>query len=344
MQELDYYSIKDRMSNSNLSLFETSPLLYYNKIVLGKDEDDNNKVSKSMEDGKLIHAFIEKPDDFVIADVDKIDGMMGKFIEEVVRQEKRFDDGNQYSIAHEYSGFKNSLEVVLKNFEKPENKKYYEYLKTTKSSANVISSSTKKTLNNCVYSLQNNKLICDLLFTKELFWDVFNEEEIYWDYEVEKDVFIPCKSKLDKIIVDYDRKTITIIDLKTTGNSIYGEFQKINNTNVIDIDYYSTGFFATNFLKYSLYRQAAFYSQAILKWIVTLDGVKNVDFTDYQLQYYIIPVETKFPYESCIYNISDRVIQYGHNKINQLMKEYLWCKENQIWKKKKYYMNILEVS
>ena len=47
------------------------------------DGDLEQEVTPSLENGKIIHAYIESPDDFVIADIDKPSEGMSKLVENV---------------------------------------------------------------------------------------------------------------------------------------------------------------------------------------------------------------------------------------------------------------------
>ncbi len=81
----------------------------------------------------------------------------------------------------------------------------------------ILSKSQYKLITDIAQSLNSNK------FTKKYFenstgknMEVHNQLEIFWEFKSEK-----CKSKLDKVIVNHDNKTIQPIDLKTTGVGVY---------------------------------------------------------------------------------------------------------------------------
>ena len=142
----------------------------------------------------------------------------------------------------------------------------------------------------------------------------FNEKEIYFtQHDVE------CKSKLDRIIVDNDKKTVTIVDLKTTSAQVYGEctpLPKKLKTGVLIRDWHVTGFMYSC-LQYSYYRQLAFY----------INAVKS-EYPDYKVEAFIAAVDTKGAYDVAVYQLPDEWIEEGNNEIKSLLTEYKHYKDS----------------
>ena len=64
------------------------------------------------------------------------------------------------------------------------------------------------------------------------------EKEIYFNMHG-----VDCKSKLDRITVNEDNKTVTLVDLKTTSSQIYGECKPLKTkTGILQRDWHVTGF------------------------------------------------------------------------------------------------------
>lgn len=316
---LNYYDV-NRLSNTRMGYFDTNPAVYYSKVILN-NKDDEYLDNKSLENGKLVHLYIEDPKSFVIADVNKIDGLLGNFIEYKA-------SGKSDEDSYKLSGFKISLESVIDKFNKPEAQSYFEYLKYPKDTI-VLSSSQKNTISNCIMSIHKNDTVHKFLLGNELFCEYFNELDIYWEY-ILGDFTIGCKSRLDRVIIDHSERKIKIVDAKTTSGSCTGDIIKINNTGNIKADYYYTGFFY-NFMKYNMYRQAAFYVQALKKHIITN---LTKDINDYEIEFYYVPIETLYNNDCCVYKVSNEILQYGDKVIESIISDLKQCLNNNIWKRK----------
>ena len=91
MEELDYYSVgtveNPVYSNSGGSKLNPeeggSPKKFF--TFLGDNEEKKEKLSLSR--GKLVHTYIESPDDFIVADVDAPSEMMMSLVEAGFRGE-----------------------------------------------------------------------------------------------------------------------------------------------------------------------------------------------------------------------------------------------------------------
>ncbi len=232
--------------------------------------------------------------------------------------------GDCYEEAYNYAGFKQKkLETVIEDF-----KKYDSYYKWCLSKVNHTNNNKdKQVLTNTQYQLITK--ICNSLrtneFTKKYFEnstgkniEIFNQLEIYWEYKQVK-----CKSKLDLVIVDHDSKLIQLIDLKTTGNSVFS--------------------FNSSSFKWRYDMQVAFYTLA-LYWLINQSTDEQWNrFKEYKFQLPKFIVEsTKSPGMPLIYTCSDRLMQNAlyngfvkdgkyYKGIDQLVDDYKWHVENNSW-------------
>lgn len=328
MSEIDYYSRKDCLSNSALGWLQSSPKKFMQYLT----GDIEFKESISMERGTLLHKYIESPADFVVSNVPKVSGLMGKFIEELARITPDnitniYKEDSLLQQAYNNTGFKWSSELVVDNLKKPENLAYYQFLRSSQDKIS-ITTETKKIIDGCIKSLHSNPWVSDLLFkTDELgSKEYYTEYEIYWEYDG-----IPLKSKLDRIIIDHGTKTIKIIDLKTTNKSCYW-------SNSYPVSFQDNSTFRDSFIKYRYYRQLAFYNSAIDYWRNRLveNGLENL--MDYDIENIIIPIETSGNYNCCVLKFStdSKWIKEGNIEWKCILEDYKWHLENNLWEYPRY--------
>ncbi len=237
---------------------------------------------------------------------------MGEFIREYVRTEFEEDMAN-IPLAYEKSGFKQSTDVVFKNFQKPENQAYYTYLKGLmgKSScsaeevviAGSISNNIKehKTANELIYPVE----------TKDIM--VLTEVEVYWDY-IREGIKLPCKAKIDRIIIDLKLFTIKVVELKTTG--------------------YPARYFEKAIRNFKYYRQLAWYEREALKQLL---GQYNLDISKFVVSSYIVAVETTDLNQVRVIKLSNTDLVQGEIEYEWILEQIDWHKKVNFWYKKDYY-------
>jgi hypothetical protein len=234
MSDQNYYA-KEAISNSDLGFLKISP----RQFVMRKRQEMQTK-SAAMELGTLIHRFTLEPDTFIMADVEPVGGKMGEYIKAYHELEKVGTPEDKIpQMAYQMSGYKPSHskpETILKSFQKKEeNVAYYNFLKNSEGKI-ALSNKDRTIVNGCVTSLRGHVVSNKLLFSETN--KFFNEKEIYFNMHG-----VDCKSKLDRIIVDEETKTVTIVDLKTTSNQVYGECTPLKNkTGILIRDWHVTGF------------------------------------------------------------------------------------------------------
>ncbi len=344
---MSYYEDRDHISNSNLGWLLRSPAYFKKKMGYAQAE---KLESLSLERGTLLHMAILEPNKFIVSDVEPVGGMMGKFIELLAKHPNEKIDGTSMIVdtAHKASGFKHSLEVVLKNFEKPENQAYYEFLKSANGKV-CLTKEDKDVIDKCIESLSKHKAAASLLFDKDL-PDLFekdqtyNELPIYWVYQVidEKgDTYeVPCKSLIDRLVIDHTEGLIKVIDLKTTSKSVgTSEATRILHTGNVLQDYEYTGFLQAYVNMYRYYRQQAYYEFAVMYYLATHPDHKDVDYTDYRMISYCVAVETTGMNECGVFEIPAGLIAAGEREFNELIKRYVWHLDSDQWEySKEYYL------
>ena len=325
MADQNYFA-SEAISNSDLGYLKLSP----RQFILRKRKDMQTK-SGAMELGSLIHMFTLEPDSFIIADVEPVGGKMGEYIKAYYELERSNTPEDKIpDLAYKVSGYKpthSKPETVLKSFKnKQENVAFYNYLKESTDKI-ALNTKDKNIIEGCLQSLRSHKQSNELLFSEAKDdIEVFNEEEMFFNLHD-----VDCKSKLDRIIVDNKNKVVTIVDLKTTSNQVYGDCTKLDSdTGILTRDWYTTGFMYSC-LQYSYYRQLAFYISAA-----------KSKYPDYEVKAFIIAVDTKGFYDVAVYKLPDEWIQEGNDQIKCLLTEYKNYKESNNWHVKEGYEDVVE--
>jgi len=205
-----------------------------------------------------------------------------------------------YAYQDNYTSDKKSAESILKSakllFET--NSEYIKYLLVRGDYREVLSKSRQELLTTITQAIRSHKKANALIFDDQVSTrtQTFNELPIYWNYPIKVDnEDLKCKSLLDRLIVDHEKKLITIVDLKTTG--ILGDVSK-----TIDERQY--------------YRQLAFYRLAV-------KNIKEIP-NDYEIQAYIVAVNTVEPFECKVYKLSDEELLRQTVVLNDLLSQISW--------------------
>lgn len=334
----EYYKIKGRVSNSHLGWFQRSPSMYL-RMISG---DFEKKESLSLERGTLLHLAILQPEKFVVSDTEPIGGMMGKFIE-ALALDKDFQfilpsDISQQDVlkAYEKSGFKQGIGIVLDKFvTDSKSLEYFRYLRESQGKI-AIKKEDNELIKRCKKSLILHKKAYELLFEYPYENENYNELQILWEAEG-----VPCKSLIDRLVIDHKNKLILNIDLKTTAKSVLdADIIKLSNRgsgDKLNSKYKFQGFMESYVTYYKYYRQQAFYEDAIL-WSINHEREDKDIFENYTMVSYCIAVETTGNNDCVVIEVPRQLIIAGHREYRDLLRRFSWHKENNLWDfPKEYY-------
>ena len=158
--------------------------------------------------------------------------------------------------------------------------------------------------------LKEHKVASGLLFNEEhgMFGNtdklfIQNEFQINWDHPDG----VPCKSLLDRLVIDHENKEVTLIDLKTTSH--LSDFKE-------------------SFKEFKYYRQLSFYWMAI-KWYFVNELQKDI--SEYDLNTYIVAINTGKITEVKVFKIMPRHLDDGLDEIGNIMAILSWHWENDKW-------------
>lgn len=296
----DYYNIK-RISNSSINWFQVSPKFF--KLMFDKEIEEEDKFK--YEKGEIVHTYILEPEEFkqnyVFLDYETPKSTQQKeFCETFARAKKGTEDEKLIKAYKNAYTTKESddkiLEkaVVLKN----QLKSYINSIKLS-TVKTVLQPSMKEKLEEINSCILNHKIASDLVYNN-MYWnaDIHNEYPIYWTHSSGLD----CKSLIDRLIIDHERKIIKIVDLKTTSS--YKDF-------IDKVD------------EYSYYRQLAFYTMAIKN---------SMQVEDYTFECYIVAINMKEPTEVKVFKLKDDpTLLKGIQEINYWLPRIKWHFDNELW-------------
>ena len=288
------------------------------------------KSSKSMELGTLIHKWNLEPELFAMADVEPVTGKMGKYIQAMSEltmgldlDEKGLREmGETAYMLAQYKETSLKKTTAFKSFlDKPENQAYFNFLKTSNGKL-LMTQQDKNIVEGCSLGIRTHVVANKLVFGEDLEWH--NEKEIYFQQHG-----VMCRSKLDRVIVDHENKKVTMVDLKTSRDDVYGECTKVADTGFLSRDYHATGFMFTC-LRYSYYRQVAFYENAL-----------KAEYPGYEIESFLVAISTSGTGDVAVYKMPAAWIDEGQRQIETSLKEYQGYQEAQAWNIKAGYEGVV---
>lgn len=317
---IPYYEDLTRISNSNIGWFLKKGPRYLKEMLDGKE----GLKASFLDKGTMIHEYILQPEefwkDYIILD----------FAVPKVKQQK--DLLEFYSTAILVDPFASEDDILLKSYEaaynnnKSKEKKiqeakelvelyqnYIEYFRN-KDSKKVISFADFNMLKAIKKNMEDHKKANELLFKYPETFEVHNEFHINWEYPNASTLGdLPCKSLLDRVMIDHTNKKIILVDIKTTAD-IYNFKHSIE-----EFDYC---------------RQLAYYWLAI-HWYFKNELKLNIE--EYEYETYIIAVQSHDGYEVRVFKFNPETIEERLVTIDYAIKRIAWHKNNDLWDHMKEY-------
>lgn len=305
------------VSHSSLSALKVSPQ-YFVKYV----NRELSKDSKSLDLGSAIHCFILENDQFndryIVSDVDVVGGMMGTFIEALVENEKYLQtsvydstedtpeefaihsEEHLYEICYLKAGFKTPLAGVIKKLADEKNQNYLNFLREVKDKL-VLSQEDFDIILKCADSVKNHALAGNICNTASI-TGAEPEKEISWTSKG-----FNVKSIIDNLILDKEKKLVTIVDLKTTAKSVYN--------------------FTRSYASYGYYRQMAIYRKAVHSYLDEM-GENSMD---YDIKQYIVAVQTTGLCECVVYEPDNTDLSIAIDEFDSLLDRLKWHQDHNRW-------------
>jgi hypothetical protein len=314
-------------SSSSLKEFSMDRRKYYKKYVLGESVVEKENLAANM--GRIVETLLMEPEEFdgrfyLSSLASAPTGLMLDFVEALYKYTAQATDefGN---ITREFkdiaqdayveSGFKIKLEAVLGKFEGSDAEIYYKEIREIRSKGlTVVTTREITNAENIVAELKNNFATADVVnLVNSSRWEVRDQLQVE-GYYVDGHLF---KSMMDKVIIDHDKKTIQVYDLKCTWS-------------------------VENFLEeYYLYRRAYIQAYLYYKACVSLTKTEE-ELADYKVEYpkFIVCDSTNYMnpliYVLGEYDMEDAYMGFEHKGrkypgVKNLIEDLKWAQENDVW-------------
>ena len=321
------YRAKAIDSSSSLKEFSMDRKKYYRKYVLGEDVDDAD--TKAATTGRIVETLLLEPEEFdnrfhMSSCAEAPSALMLAFVNALYKHTKEATDDNGNVTrsfediskdAYVESGFKIKYDAVINKFVGSDAEIYYNELRTVKSkNLTVVTAEDVTNAEKIVEELRNNPVTKDVVnLVNSPRYSVYNQIQVE-NYEIDGHMF---KSMMDKVVVDHEKQTIQVYDLKCTWS-------------------------VENFLEeYYLYRRA--YIQAYLYTIAATafrDSQEELDGYEVLAPRFLVCDSTSY-YNPLIYKLSEQDLEDAYSGFTHKSREYRgvgaiiadlkWALENNIW-------------
>ena len=303
---IPYYEDLTRISNSNIGWFLQKGPAYLHKMLTDPPPEEKNSV---LERGTMIHEYLLQPEEF------QKDYVVWNKSRPSSAQQEKFCQALASSLEIEPNrAILSAYKEVYSTAGKSEDKMLSEGLKITSTLKDyidflkendgriMITPSEAKMLDKIKQNVQSHKLAKYIINNTE---ECINHHEFHinWSWCGS----INCKSLLDGLRIDGQRKVITIYDLKTTAKLWHFEES-------IDM--------------YDYCRQLCYYTMAV-EWYLINEMHEHPE--DWRFKYYIIGIDTTGSNEIRVFKVELSAVESRREVIRSALKEIIWHQETGKW-------------
>ncbi len=311
--DIPYYEDNTRISNSAIGWFLNKGPAYFRRMLDGKEKGlDLPQLRK----GTMIHEFLLQPDkfwdDYVLFDGDKPKSAQAqKFCENLINTveielNKQLSDAYRKS----YSIVGKSEDKILSEALKI-SVEYKDYIEAIRSKKTLISQYDLDQLMKIQHNVGEHKLARQLIRRAGEHGNVhvYHEFQINWDYfaedELNHEAYTPiaCKSLLDSCTFNFDTRTCTIMDIKTTAKLWH---------------------FEDSMKEFDYCRQLCFYKKAIYWYLTNILELSTDEFYKWRFEFYIIAIDTTGSNEIRVFKLASIQVDSRSDTIHDFMTLYLW--------------------
>lgn len=311
--DIPYYEDNTRISNSAIGWFLNKGPAYFRRMLDGKEKGlDFPQLRK----GTMIHEFLLQPDkfwdDYVLFDGDKPKSAQAqKFCENLINTveielNKQLSDAYRKS----YSIVGKSEDKILSEALKI-SVEYKDYIEAIRSKKVLISQYDLDQLMKIQHNVGEHKLARQLIRRAGEHGNihVYHEFQINWDYftedELNHEAYTPiaCKSLLDSCTFNFDTRTCTIMDIKTTAKLWH---------------------FEDSMKEFDYCRQLCFYKEAVYWYLTNVLELSIDEFYKWRFEFYIIAIDTTGSNEIRVFKLDSTQVDSRSDTIHDFMSVYLW--------------------
>ena len=318
--EIPYYEDNTRISNSAIGWFLNKGPAYFRRMLDGKEKGlDLPQLRK----GTMIHEFLLQPeqfwDDYMLFVGEKPKSAQAqKFCENLINTVE-IELNKQLSEAYRksYSIVGKSEDKILSEALKI-SVEYKDYIEALKSKKILISQYDLDQLETIGNNVGAHKLACQLLRKAGDHGSihVYHEFQINWNYLVEDELnhgaltSVACKSLLDSCTFNFDTKTCTIMDIKTTAKLWH---------------------FEDSMKEFDYCRQLCFYKEAVYWYLNLKLGLSSSEISKWKFEFYIIAIDTTGSNEIRVFKLTVPQVASRGVVIHDFMSAYLWHLGTENW-------------
>lgn len=314
ISDQEYFSSKysGYISNSRLKLINPDQDGCPSKYKTGF----TGETSTSLSIGFAVHELFLQPDVFTLGpDLEKPSAKLGLVID-VIRELRMMGYTVNDAIieacqrVHYYENNINlsRIKAIIKS-----GLKYYQNCKSILDDTIILlSPKDRETVQNCIWNLNRNPQIMNLVKPKDLFGDAilsYNEDTFFIDVNAtynEQSCVLKLKMKADNWTVDTFNKVITLNDLKTTGHLV-GQFME------------------DSFIRFHYSRQFGMYLWMLLRYC---EKEYRYNANDWTIKCNVIVVETTANNSAGVYPINREFLEQGRKEFCKLLKMVAYCEMN----------------
>lgn len=314
---IPYYEDLTRLSNSNIGWFLNRGPAFLHKMLSGKGEEEK---SVALAKGTMVHEYLLQPEEFQKDYVVWNKSRPASVQEETFCQELADSieiEPNKalisaYKAAYSTSG-KSDDKILSEASKKASALKDYIDFKKSGDKREMITTYQAIQLATIATNISRHKAASKLLKPADN-EKVFHEFHINWTYSSlsnndDSPITCRCKSLLDSVTFDFDKKQIQLMDLKTTSHLH-------NFANAVDA--------------YDYTRQLYYYTLA-LKWY--LKNELHEDPEDWKFSWYIMAIDS-FTSDIRVFELNEDQIYYEKDNIDRVdcaIRDIVWHMENDLW-------------
>ena len=318
--EIPYYEDNTRISNSAIGWFLNKGPTYFRRMLDGKEKGlDLPQLRK----GTMIHEFLLQPeqfwDDYMLFVGEKPKSAQAqKFCENLINTVE-IELNKQLSEAYRksYSIVGKSEDKILTEALKI-SVEYKDYIEAIKSKKILISQYDLDQLMNIQHNVGEHKLARQLIRRAGDHGNihVYHEFQINWFYLVEDKLNhgaltpVACKSLLDSCTFNFDTRTCTIMDIKTTAKLWH---------------------FEDSMKEFDYCRQLCFYQEAVYWYLDNKLELSSSEINKWKFEFYIIAIDTTGSNEIRVFKLTIPQVASRGVVIHDFMSEYLWHLKTGNW-------------
>lgn len=313
--DVSYYDDFSRLSNSAIGWFIKNGPAYFHARMNQEIEEES---TSAMDRGTAIHMALLQPEEFsnhyVIWDKNKPkSAQQEKFCQELAQSTEIEPNKallSAYKASYSTNGKQDDLMLSEASKIASEQKEYINWLKEP-NHREMLTMPMYNKIQKIKSNIDKHKLAKSLLNPTEGEWH--HEFHINWEYKW-NNKSINCKSLLDSVCFDFNKKEVTLMDIKTTT--------KLHH-------------FEDSVEQYDYFRQLAFYALAIKWYLENERGEEHVE--DWKIWTYIIAIDAIDTAEVSVYRITDNQLWKRLSTITTTIADIIWHTEHNLWEHSRDY-------